>query len=252
MGAPYFNRMTDADRAHPAVPDGGGARPAVAQGVGRAAAPPAAVAGVGGHARPWWSRAWPPGVRGLGAAAGLRPGRVRRRRRRAPAGAVGRPPARARRVAGHCWAGPTAAWSCTSAWCVVAVAFAASSSFGHEPPVPAGAGGVGHPGRPHRHLPGHPHRRAHPNKTTLVGPASGSTAARSTQPALHQFPFATQAIGTPSVRTGPGRGRVPHPRLAPRPPSPAARAAPCPTARTAPCPTAKASPARCPNGPAPP
>ena len=100
-----------ADRPVPAVPHGGRPGAAVAQGQRRAAAASPAVAGVGrrrGDRRGSRCRRCP----GRGPAAGLRPRRVRRRVRRPPARA-GRP---ADRAGGVSSVGPTAGWSCTSAW----------------------------------------------------------------------------------------------------------------------------------------
>ena len=117
MGAPYFDTMTlpiglallVLMAIGPALPwrkttVGDAARPA------DGARPPSAwlvavVSVVGG-------------VRGIGAVLRLRPGRLRGRRQRPAArpGGPGRPPAAGSARGGASWAGPTAAWSCTSGW----------------------------------------------------------------------------------------------------------------------------------------
>jgi cytochrome c-type biogenesis protein CcmF len=84
---------------------------------------------------------------------------------------------------------------------VIAVAFAASQSYGHkkefrlEPNQTA-------------HLAGHSvtflgtHTIRHPNKTTVVARVRVD-GGQVYEPALHQFPFASQPIGSPSVRSRP-------------------------------------------------
>ncbi|HET7488386.1 MAG TPA: heme lyase CcmF/NrfE family subunit [Acidimicrobiales bacterium] len=83
---------------------------------------------------------------------------------------------------------------------LVAVAFAASSSYGHRAEFRL------RPGQSAR-LAGHTvtYLRSatvqHPNKRTISADVRIDRGAVY-RPSLHQFPFATQAIGTPSVRTG--------------------------------------------------
>ena len=100
VGPPYFDRMTTPDRHRAAVPHGGRAGAAVAQGVGRGAVAAAAVAGVGrrAHARSSPSRSAPGAWRPI---AHLRPRRVRRRRRAPPGGAGHPPPGLARVPRSH-------------------------------------------------------------------------------------------------------------------------------------------------------
>ena len=103
VGPPVLRPDDHPARAGPADADGHRAGAAVAQGVGRAAAHPAVLAGVLRrrlHRRPGAARRRRPRR-----AAGLRPRRVRRRLGAAPAGA-GHPPAGLARA---CWGGPTAA-----------------------------------------------------------------------------------------------------------------------------------------------
>jgi cytochrome c-type biogenesis protein CcmF len=83
---------------------------------------------------------------------------------------------------------------------VVAVAFAASSSYGHRHEFTLAPGQSAA-------LAGHritylgSHDQAHPNRKSVVADVR-IDGGRVYRPALNQFPFATQAIGTPSVRTG--------------------------------------------------
>jgi hypothetical protein len=106
---PVLRPDDDADRPAAAVPDGRRPGAAVAQGVPGAAARAAVLAGVvrRGRARV----AVLVGADGLGAAARVRARRVRRRRGRSASSCS--PPAA--RAGGASSAGPTAAWSCTSA-----------------------------------------------------------------------------------------------------------------------------------------
>jgi len=84
---------------------------------------------------------------------------------------------------------------------VIAVAFAASSSFGHRGEFRLRPGGV-------VRFDGHDiaflgtRTERHPNRVSLVADLrlDGATVLR---PAVSQFPFATEAIGTPSVRSSP-------------------------------------------------
>ena len=84
---------------------------------------------------------------------------------------------------------------------VVAVAFAASSSYGHRGEFRLKQGGSAT-------LAGHTvtylgsRTVQYPNKRTVVADVRVD-GGRIYRPALHQFPFATQAIGTPSIRTTP-------------------------------------------------
>jgi cytochrome c-type biogenesis protein CcmF len=83
---------------------------------------------------------------------------------------------------------------------VIAIAFAASSSYGHRHEFRLAQGQSAT-------LAGHritylgTHEVNHPNRKSVVADVRLDRG-RVYQPALNQFPFASQAIGTPSVRTG--------------------------------------------------
>ena len=110
VGAPFFERMTLPHRAGAADPHGDRAGAAVAQGVGRAAAAPPALAGVGRRRRRW---CWRPcsAPRGVGSLLAFGLGRLRRRLGPAPA----RPGHPAPGLARPRRPGQRRAWSCTSA-----------------------------------------------------------------------------------------------------------------------------------------
>jgi cytochrome c-type biogenesis protein CcmF len=82
---------------------------------------------------------------------------------------------------------------------VIAVAFAASSSYGHRKEFRLAEGQSAS-------LAGHrvtylgSHKETHPNRASVVADVRVD-GRRVFRPALNKFPFATQAIGTPSVRT---------------------------------------------------
>ena len=204
VGAPYFDRMTMPIGLAPAVPHGGRAGAAVAQGVGRAAAPPAAVAGVDRR-----------GAVVLAVVAR----RPRLRAARSPSASAASPPAR--RSASSCW--PPAGRA--GAGCVgranggmivhlgvvmIAVALAATPSYSHSAPSSRSPRAVGVARRPHDHLPRHSTRRRSRSKSIVKARRAASTAARSTRRRCQQFPGGAQTIGTPSVRTGLRRRRLPH------------------------------------------
>ena len=187
----------DADRPRPAVPHGGRAGAAVAQGVGRDAARRGCT-GRRGSAPARVVLAVAPRRPRPGAAARLRPRRVRRRRRAAP----GRRSPPAARAGAASSAGPTAGWSCTSASCSSPSPSPRRQSYATEREVTLSTGRDGDRRRPHRRARRRPRSTSTPQRTEVAGAGRASTAARSTRRRSSGSASGTQTIGTPSVRTG--------------------------------------------------
>ena len=141
---------------------------------------------------------------GLAPAAGLRARRLRRRLGRCASSCW--PPAA--RAGGASSAGPTAAWSCTSAW---------SSSPWPSPPAAASCARPSSRSRPARAptFAGHTltyegqQVKQRGRQDRQPGARSASTATGPWGPSLNQFTNGSQTIGTPSVRTDLARRRLP-------------------------------------------
>ena len=200
VGGPYFDSHDQADRAVPALPHGGRAGAALAQGVDRAAAPPAAC-GRRGSAALTVVACVSAGLRGLdpiaafglGAFAGRCGGRqlvlATRRSLREGSGIW-------RGLVGRANGGMIVHLGVI----MIAVAFAASQAFGQRQEFRLAQGQTAS-------LAGHRvtylglRTVKYPNRTSEVADVriDGGAVYR---PAISQYPFVGEGIGTPSVKTG--------------------------------------------------